>query len=128
MFKRSLAILLLISLTAASFQRYFVYAGFELNKAYIAKNLCENRNKPWMHCNGHCYFMRKLKAAAESEKKQAEKDNLSRLEISFFQHPASTLIVSPLMAETPIAELPEYQSFYSFSFHTSLLQPPRLAC
>jgi len=85
MFKRYLAILLILSLTASSFQRYIVYAGFEVNKSYIAKTLCVNRARPWMNCNGRCYFMRKIKAVEENEKKQAEKDNLNRFEISFFQ-------------------------------------------
>lgn len=85
MFKSYLAILLIISLTASSFQRYIIYAGFEVNRTYIAKTLCVNRSRPWMHCNGRCYFMRKIKAAEESEKKQTEKDSLNRFEISFFQ-------------------------------------------
>lgn len=85
MFKRYLSILLILSLTASSFQRYIVYAGFEVNRSYIAKTLCINRARPWMHCNGRCYFMRKIKAAEENEKKQTEKDNLSRFEISFIQ-------------------------------------------
>ena len=125
MFKRGLAILLLISITATSFQRYFVYAGFKLNQDYIAKNLCINRSRPWLHCNGKCYFMRKLKAAQENEKKQAEKDNLSRFEISFYQEPSDIILLSPLTVELPVADLPVYRSFYSYSFITSLLQPPR---
>jgi len=28
-----------------------------------------------MHCNGHCYFMRKLKEAQENEKKQDRADH-----------------------------------------------------
>jgi hypothetical protein len=84
MVKRGLAILLILSLTISEFQRAFIYAGFKINQRYIAKTLCINRYRPQMHCNGQCYFMRKLKAAEENEKKQNEKDNFSRMEI-FFQ-------------------------------------------
>jgi hypothetical protein len=87
MLKRCVVILLLFALTVSGFQRFAVYAGFKINQGYIAKMLCVNRSKPWMHCNGRCYFMRKLKAAEENEKKQTEKDNLGRFEVSFFQSP-----------------------------------------
>lgn len=32
-----------------------------MNKEYIAKNLCENRNRPKSHCNGKCHLMKLLK-------------------------------------------------------------------
>jgi hypothetical protein len=70
MLKRVIAISLLVALISSNFSRFFVYAGFELNHKYIAANLCVNKGRPWMHCNGHCYFMRKIKEARENEKKQ----------------------------------------------------------
>jgi hypothetical protein len=85
MVKSALAILLILSLTVSDFQRMFVYAGFKMNQGYIAKTLCVNRSRPWMHCNGRCYFMRKIKAAEENEKKQKDRDSISKLEFSFFQ-------------------------------------------
>lgn len=69
MFKRSLVILLLVALIGSNFAVYFVYAGFEVNKKEMAAKLCENKNRPWMHCNGKCYLMKKLKQAEEKEKK-----------------------------------------------------------
>lgn len=77
MFKRLGTILLLVALISANFSYYFVYAGFELNKKYIAAQLCENRDKPLLHCNGKCYFMKKINQAADKEKsneRQAQKN------------------------------------------------------
>jgi hypothetical protein len=68
MLRRFLACLLIVALVSANFSRLFIYAGFELNKNYIAAHLCENRDKPWLHCNGKCYFMKKIKQAEEKEK------------------------------------------------------------
>jgi len=59
-------------MTGSSLSRFFVYAGFEMNQKYIASVLCENRNRPEMHCNGKCYLMKKLKQAEEKEKRQEE--------------------------------------------------------
>src|SRR5258708_39571606 len=62
------AALLIIAIISSSFSRFFIYAGYELNRNYIATKLCENRDKPWLHCNGKCYFMKKIKQAEEKEK------------------------------------------------------------
>jgi len=61
------AVLLIIAIVSCSFSRFYIYAGYELNKNYIAAKLCENRNKPWMHCNGKCYLMKKVKQAEEKQ-------------------------------------------------------------
>jgi hypothetical protein len=74
MLKKTIAICLLVALIGSNFSRFFIYAGFELNHKYIAENLCVNKNRPWIHCNGHCYFMKKIKEAQENEKKQDRAD------------------------------------------------------
>jgi len=74
MLKRITAICLLVALISSGFSRFFIYAGFELNHKYIAENLCVNKNRPWLHCDGKCYFMRKIKEAQENEKKQDRAD------------------------------------------------------
>jgi hypothetical protein len=50
--------------------RSIVYASYQLNKSYITEVYCVNKNKPWMHCNGHCFLMKKLRQAEEKEKQQ----------------------------------------------------------
>ena len=49
--------------------RYVVMLEFYLNQSYIAKNLCENRARPQLNCNGNCVLSKKL---AEEQKKQQE--------------------------------------------------------
>ncbi len=76
MLQRVTAYLLIFSLVAVNFSRFFVYAGFELNRNYIATTLCENRNKPAVHCDGKCYFMKKIKQADDkqaSDERQSQK-------------------------------------------------------
>ncbi|OWK70662.1 hypothetical protein CBW18_06035 [Pedobacter sp. AJM] len=74
MLNRFIAISLLVALIGSNCSRFFIYAGFELNQKYISEKLCENRDRPWMHCNGKCFLMKKLKLAEEKEKKQ-EREN-----------------------------------------------------
>lgn len=68
MFKRFLALLLIVLIVSANFTRLFIYAGYQVNQKYIAAKLCENRDKPWLNCNGRCYLMKKIKQAEDKER------------------------------------------------------------
>lgn len=55
-----------------------MFAGYELNKDYIAKVLCENKAKPMMHCNGKCFLAKKIKQAEEEQQKQQQQQSLAK--------------------------------------------------
>lgn len=77
MLNRITIIFLIVALMASNLSRFFIYAGFKLNQKYIAENLCVNKDRPWLHCNGKCYFVKKLKQAQEkqnSEEGQSQKN------------------------------------------------------
>lgn len=84
MFRRVISLFLLLAVVSANFSRLFVYAGFGINQKYIASNLCENRSKPWMHCNGRCYLMKKIKQAEEKEKSDERQTQKSLFQESYF--------------------------------------------
>ncbi|WP_202913638.1 hypothetical protein [Pararcticibacter amylolyticus] len=125
MWYRLVAILLLITVISSNFSRFYVYAGFELNKAYIAKELCENRSRPAMHCNGKCYLMKKLRAAEEKEKEQESKGNSNRLEISFFQEPFNLSFNQPAIAGGNSSHVPFYSYLYTSQHIDSVFRPPK---
>jgi hypothetical protein len=77
------AVLLIISIISSSFSRFFIYAGFEMNKSYIATKLCENRDKPWLHCNGKCYLMKKIKQAEEKQNNAERESQRNLVQESF---------------------------------------------
>lgn len=80
MFLRSISIVLLSSLLLANFSSVFIYMGFEANQSYISKVLCENKDKPEMHCEGKCYLMKKLKQAHEKEQKQERQSQKQQIQ------------------------------------------------
>lgn len=45
-------------------------AYYHVNKEYIARVLCENRDKPQLHCDGKCYLAKKLKAQQDKQDKE----------------------------------------------------------
>lgn len=61
--------ILILLLMAQTFSKWFVEISFNLNRDYIAKNLCENRYRPILKCNGNCVLMKKMK---QEEKKEQD--------------------------------------------------------
>lgn len=61
------AIFLLLIVLMQTFSSFLIEADFFINQDYIAKNLCVNRDKPMMHCNGKCFLAKKLKEDGKSQ-------------------------------------------------------------
>lgn len=55
---------------------------FQLNKNFIAKNLCENRSKPKMQCNGKCKLGKKL---AEENSNNEQSFSFAKVEVISYQ-------------------------------------------
>jgi len=57
--------------------RLGILADFQMNKAFIAKNLCEKKAIKKNTCQGKCHLKKQLAKASESEKKAntSEKSN-----------------------------------------------------
>lgn len=48
-----------------SFSKGIIWLDYQLNKDFISQNLCINKSKPKLHCNGKCQLTKKM---AEEEK------------------------------------------------------------
>lgn len=113
MLTRAIAILLLLCSVSVCLSGFFVFAGFEMNQSYIAKELCINRDKPQLHCNGKCYLMRKLKQAQDKEQKQEHQFQKIQLQEAthvlpfiFKQYPIAALDLRiPLTTGTPVSQM-----------------------
>lgn len=116
------AILLIASIISCSFSRFFVYAGYELNKNYIAAKLCENRNKPWLHCNGKCYLMKKIKQAEEKQNSEERSSQKSLFQEAYFSQTAEVKFYTRLLQVIAIPrnsiDLPQG--------HNAIFRPPQL--
>ena len=123
MLNRITAIILLFSLVSANCSRYVVYAGFEMNKNYIASKLCENRDKPWLHCNGHCYFMKKIKQVQENEKNEERQTQKNLFQEVFFASNTTFQFYTQLLQHISTPYLLTEPSVT----RAALFQPPRQA-
>lgn len=62
-----------------------VLMWYGANRTYIAAELCENRDKPEMQCNGQCVLAKRMKAA-EQERRDADQRPLRIMEKFEFSH------------------------------------------
>jgi hypothetical protein len=73
------AFIFAVSLLVQVFSYGFARAAFEWNREYIAKNQCENRDRPELGCKGNCVFMKKMR----EQEKQDQNDPIPlKIEIS----------------------------------------------
>lgn len=70
--KKIFAVFLAFSILSQSLVNVGIGIYYHLNKTYITRQLCENKNNPKLHCNGHCYLSKQLKKAQEGESKSAQ--------------------------------------------------------
>lgn len=89
--KVSTTIFLLLLIFVQSFVSLVYDIDFWLNKDYIAANLCVNKDKPQMHCNGKC-FLAKEKQDAEKQSQQPNSDKKDKFEIQPFFLPETTSV------------------------------------
>ncbi|WP_207420466.1 hypothetical protein [Desertivirga brevis] len=121
MIRKLTAFILILTLLSANFSRFFIYAGFAANKHLIASALCENRDKPQLHCNGKCYLMKKIKLAEEKEKNQERRAQSNTFhEVSSF--PEYTISVPVSFVSISSFFEPESKPFNS---SRAIFQPPR---
>ena len=77
--KQLATIFLLLIILLQTFNRLVVEADYYINIGYIVKNLCVNKEKPSMHCNGKCYLARQLKEQQKQEQTPLSKKGNSEI-------------------------------------------------
>jgi hypothetical protein len=124
MLHRTVALLLICTLNFQIFSQIGIFGYFVLNNDYVAKVLCQNKNRPELHCNGQCYLAKQLKAA-EQKDRQNMADLLKVNEIQLFC--SETFIIN--FKNFPTFLFQKHAIFYLLTNYTtpqfSVFQPPR---
>jgi hypothetical protein len=97
---------------ASTFNKAVIVVDFYANQDYIARNLCENRGKPLMHCCGRCLLRKRLNREADQDQNNPERRAEIKQEILFLDETAGmpaapirfsiTLPFSPFLGGQPI--------------------------
>lgn len=96
---RLISVFLLLTLCSQLLLKLGVVVSWKINQDYIIENLCINRNRPEMECNGKCCLQTQLKSVDES---QTDKKGTS------------------LPAKLKVFESDNYIENYTFSFFESI--------
>lgn len=83
MIKNILTIFLLAAFLMQIFHQSILVADYYLNTKSYADH-CENKNKPQLHCNGHCQLMKKMKREENKDKQNPERKGNNKNEIIYF--------------------------------------------
>jgi len=96
---------------------------YTINYDYIVAELCENKAKPEMHCNGKCHLKKELAKASDSEKPLSQKKSqASETEVLFFQ---DTVSFNPQTKVSIItSNIFIYTNLYSYQDGYSCFHPP----
>jgi hypothetical protein len=116
---------LLISLVLLqTFSREVLVVDFTLNRATITARFCVNKARPQLHCDGKCYFAKKLKQQEERENKAPNplKEQLEMLPVAF-----QTLVpAAPIRwASTPVGYGPYQSAWVPTNAMQGVFHPPQ---
>jgi hypothetical protein len=90
--KKAIAVLMLLFTFVQSTSQLWIAVSFFANRAYIAKVLCVNRDKPKMDCNGACQLKKNIEKDKESQEKSGIDNKVKEVLVYF---PSSLLQVQP---------------------------------
>ena len=123
--KYTIAILLIATTAISTFSKWIVILEYEINRDYIARNLCINRGKPSCCCKGKCFLQKKL-AADEDQQQPAGKSAHPDTQPDLF-------LDKIVQIDFRLSALITQHNFFyldgkSREFTPSLFRPPRCIC
>ena len=120
--KRLAVILLVPIMLLQSCAGLFIMTAFYANRDYIAKNLCDYRNRPVSTCGGSCVLTESLKKEQEREEKHPD---LKFKEVQLLlSHTISTLKKAPLIATVQQSYATYVKPIYTDQFISTIFHPP----
>jgi hypothetical protein len=124
--KSYIALLLLALVSVKTLLVPVVYLDFEMRKDFIIQNLCENRFKPQLNCNGQCYLAKKLhKIAEDNATKETQKQGASMKKIMEEVFEATPFFSYNLMVKNlSTKSIYSYQLAHFQSITFSIFHPP----
>jgi len=94
--KRIAAFLLLLAFSLQTFSQGLTLLAFYRQQSYIKANLCENRYRPMLHCDGKCVLAKKLKAQENREQRNPEMKMSAKNEVLSASRHSQFSITAPV--------------------------------
>lgn len=128
---RALAILWILLISVQSFYQGLIYTYYVLNKDYIVAQLCENKAKPELQCDGKCHLKKVLQVSKERKAPDSQPFLPSLEEIKppvlFYEQLAFHFLdtATHFMDDLYKNALFEYAFDYQYTPVFAAFQPPR---
>lgn len=115
----------LFAVLLPTFSQWGTIAYFQINKEYIARVLCENRDRPELHCDGQCYLAKRLKTEQEKQDRQTTERVQNTPVLSLYTQPLMCFNFLPKVPVLPTKTHFIYQLLSYSAPLADLLHPPR---
>ncbi len=123
MYKVSVTILLFLLVAIQTFSKWCLMAEYQVNRDFIAKNLCVNRFRPSCCCQGKCYLNKKI--AADESRQQDPAKGAQKDETLLQVHTSDILLPAPVCALFNFTHHTRYLDGDSHEYIPSFFPPPR---
>lgn len=123
MIKYPVTILLILLIGVQTFSKWCLILEYQVNKDFIAKTLCVNREKPMSCCKGKCYLNKKM--ASDESQQQAPGKSGQRDETSLQLFLQKNIVPQPSLTEISCVHATRYIDPSTQEHLFSPFEPPQ---
>ncbi len=116
----SIALMFLYGLTLS--QAYMPHINYWMNRDYIAAELCENKDRPELECNGKCHLKKEIESQSEDQNEGQEVS--TRLMVEFFE-PESVFELRNFVVNGSTLHFPKATGVALCGYLSSVFHPPK---
>ena len=127
--KKQLSIFFLALYAITVFSSLLPYLEYAINYDYISTVLCENKDKPEMHCNGKCHLKKQIEKVVKSQIPSEENEDTPVLVSSRDFSPAilHKYAINISIHWMEIGKFKSKEVLYSKEIYHSIFHPPTFA-
>ncbi|KFC23266.1 hypothetical protein [Epilithonimonas lactis] len=97
---------------------------YAVNYDFINKNLCENKAKPELLCNGKCYLKKEIAKTSTDQSKNDSRINICALADIFIINDAFVFSSNDFNIKENLKINSEFSNSYNFSLFSKIFHPP----
>lgn len=122
--KKIAAILLFLCISYQFVAKLGIIVWYNANIDYVAQELCENKDKPKLQCNGKCYLKKQLDKV-DNQQKQEQQTPIKKIKSELPEYIASTQQLTFCgVYEKCEADYIIYRNHYQFQIAKDIFHPP----
>ncbi len=117
---------LIVIIWAFIFKPVLPIAGFIINYDYIKSELCENRTRPALHCNGSCFLKKELAKTAQDTPSISTLSNSIAFPFQWLLFPPQTTLnlIQNTISNFKRSHFNPLYALYHFHLISVLFRPP----